>query len=307
MSRYFKPLVVSLTCLVLTACNSMVVYQSISSSRVEWAGMTEQFLELPEGGRLHYWDRGQGEPLILIHGLGGDAMMNWKEQMLSFDSRYRVIAPDLLWFGSSRSGAQKTLLSQAEAMFALMDHLGIDKAHVVGHSYGGFVAYKMMDRDIDRLKSLTLVSSPGPIIQDQELQELMERFEVENLENLFVPDRPADLQVLNKGIFHKPIPAPRFIYRDIHSTFIEPNKYAQKNLVKNLPRERASFDLTKKHEGLPVFLIWGADDQIFPVHTGIDLSRYLNAPIAILEEGAHAIPAENPGVLSQLLEAFLDN
>ena len=307
MSRYFHRLTVLLMFVFLTGCNSMAMYQSISSAQVGRAGMMNKVMEMPDGGRLHYWDRGEGEPLILIHGLGGDAMMNWKEQMLSFDSRYRVIAPDLLWFGDSSSDAQKTLLTQAEAMFSLMDHLNIKKAHVVGHSYGGFVAYKMLDRDIQRLKSMTLVSSPGPILQDRELHELLERFEVETLENLFVPEKPAGLRVLNQGIFYNPIPAPRFVYRDIHSTFIEPHKYAQRNLVENLPRERAGFDLTKTHDELPVFLVWGANDKIFPVHTGIDLSRYLQAPIAILDNGAHAIPAENPEVLSELLEAFLSH
>lgn len=305
MSRYFQQLIIWFAFIFLTGCNSMAMYQSISSAQVERAGMMEKVLELPDGGRLHYWDRGEGEPLILIHGLGGDAMMNWKEQMLSFDSHYRVIAPDLLWFGDSSSGAQKNLLTQAEALFALMDHLKIEKTHVVGHSYGGFVAYKMMDSNIQRLKSMTLVSSPGPILQDSELYELLERFGVEKLENLFVPEKPADLRVLNQGIFYKPIPAPGFVYRDIHSTFIEPHKYAQRYLVESLPHERASFDLTKNHDGLPVFLIWGANDKIFPVHTGINLSRYLRAPIAILDNGAHAIPAENPEVLSQLIEAFL--
>ena len=304
MSRYFQQLTVWLMVLLLTGCNSMAMYQSIASAKVERAGMMEKKLELPDGS-LHYWDRGEGEPLIFIHGLGSDAIMNWKEQMLSFDSRYRVIAPDLLWFGSSSSDAQKNLLTQAEAMFALMDHLNIEKAHVVGHSYGGFVAYKMMDRDISRLKSMTLVSSPGPILQDKELHELLARFDVEKLESLFVPETADGLRVLNKGIFYKPIPAPGFVYRDIHRTFIEPHKFAQRNLVESLPTERSSFDLGKNTDGLPVFLVWGAHDHIFPLHTGINLSRYLNAPIAIMENGAHAIPAENPEMLSRLLEAFL--
>lgn len=304
MTRYFQQLTIWLTFVFLTGCNSMAMYQSFASAQVERAGMVGKTLKLPDGN-LHYWDRGEGEPLILIHGLGGDAMMNWKEQMLSFDSRYRVIAPDLLWFGDSNSHAQKSLLSQSEAMFALMDHLGIEKAHIVGHSYGGFVAYKMMDRDVSRLKSLTLVSSPGPILQDNELHELLERFDVNSLGNLFVPDNADGLKVLNQGIFHKPVPVPGFVYRDLHSTFIEPHKYAQRNLVETLLRERSDFDLGKKYGHLPIFLVWGDDDRIFPLHTGVNLSRYLNVPIAILDDGAHAIPAENPEMLSRLLEAFL--
>ena len=308
MNRLLQPAAVALVTLFLSACSSMAMYQSISTSQVMKAGMSENVLALPDGGRLHYWDRGEGEPLILIHGLGGDAMMNWKDQMRSFDSRYRVIAPDLLWFGESGSSkAPMNLRSQAEAMFTLMDHLGIKQAHVVGHSYGGFVAYKMLDHDAQRISSLTLVSNPGPILQDKELQELIDRFQAESLPNLFIPETPAGLKTLNQGIFQKPVPAPYFLYRDIYDTFIGPNKLAQRRLVESLPEERDSFNQEQKYPDILFFLVWGMNDKIFPLHTGIHLSRYLNAPIAVLADGAHAIPAENPQELRKLLEAFLNN
>ena len=304
-NRFYRLTVLSLV-LLLTGCNTMTMYQSFSGSQIRRAGGTEKMLTLSDGGQLHYWERGEGEPLILIHGLGGDALMNWKEQMLDFNPEYKVIAPDLLWFGQSKSpNAQRSLSSQSDALFALMDHLGIDQAHVVGHSYGGFVAYKMMNEHQDRIKSLTLISSPGPIISDMELFNLTRRFETDSLETLFVPESPVGLKKLNYGIFHDPIPAPKFVYRDIYQTFIEPNKQAQRALIETLPKERDQFKSPDQKGMPPVFLIWGAGDKIFPLHTGIDLSRYLNAPIAILEEGAHAIPAENPEVVSRLLEAFL--
>lgn len=295
-----------LSLLLLAGCNSMAMYNSFSVGQVERAGMEEKVLTLDNGGRLHYWDRGEGEPVLFIHGLGSNAMMNWKEQMLNFNAHYRVVAPDLLWFGSSGSpSAKRNLHSQAEAMFELMDHLGIKKAHVAGHSYGGFVGYKMMDLHPQRLDSLTMISSPGPAMSDDELTDLTERFSVDRLEMLFVPETSQGLKKLNEGIFAKAIPTPGFVYRDIHQYFFEPHKQSQRTLVETLPDERENLLSTYKKELPPVFLIWGAKDQIFPLDTGINLSRHLKAPIAIIDDGAHALPFENPDDITELLNVFL--
>ena len=306
MHRWFHKIMAFALLSLLAGCSSMDMYQNLSASQVSKAGMTEHTLHLPQGGYLHYWDRGKGEPVLFIHGLRGDAMMNWKEQMLSFDDQYRVIAPDLLWFGESHSpDSQKNLRSQAEAIVELMDHLDVPSVHIVGHSYGGFVAFKLLDIHPERVNSIAVIANPGPILQDKELDALIERFDADSLETLFVPESTAGLRTLNQGVHQNPKPVPEFIYRDIYRTFFEPNKKAQRKLIETLPDEREKVDISQKRCDVPFFLVWGANDRIFPLQTGIELSRYLNAPIAVLPDAAHAIPSEHGEVLQTILESWL--
>lgn len=99
-----------------------------------------------EGVRLHYTDEGQGEPLILIHGFGANADMNWREPGITdaLAQHYRVISIDNRGHGLSDKpyGAEHYGMEMVKDVARLMDHLEIDKAHIVGYSMGGFITMK---------------------------------------------------------------------------------------------------------------------------------------------------------------------
>ena len=99
------------------------------------------------GVRIHYQEAGDEEapPMILIHGFISSNLV-WNEVLLPLaKSGFRVIAPDLPGYGYSDKPAdgRYTIDSQAYAVLGLMDRLGIEKATIVGASYGGAVAATM--------------------------------------------------------------------------------------------------------------------------------------------------------------------
>lgn len=86
---------------------------------------------------LHYLVRGHGEPLLLIHGLGGSGA-DWAFQVAALEKRFRVIVPDLPGSGHSPPprGAY-TIQGFATTLWSLLDHLGVERTNTIGFSLGG--------------------------------------------------------------------------------------------------------------------------------------------------------------------------
>ena len=90
------------------------------------------------GARLYYEIEGNGTPLVLIHGRGLDTRM-WDDQVAAFAAKYCVIRYDVRAFGKS-SLPSDVPFRHADDLHALLQHLGVDRAHVVGLSMGGRIA-----------------------------------------------------------------------------------------------------------------------------------------------------------------------
>ena len=121
-------------------------------------GFTAQDLDLPTG-RIHYRMGGAGDAVLLLHGFPQThAMWGYIAPLLA--QGYRVICPDLRGYGASHKPldvADYSFREMARDPIALMDHLGIDRFHVVGHDRGGRTAHRMALDIPDRIKSITVM------------------------------------------------------------------------------------------------------------------------------------------------------
>ena len=108
--------------------------------------------------RLHVEERGEGDPLLFIHEFAGDSR-SWEPQLSHFSSRYRCIAYDARGYAPSDVPDHVVAYSQARAVadaIAVLDGLGVRRAHVVGLSMGGFCALHLGLRDPERVRSLVV-------------------------------------------------------------------------------------------------------------------------------------------------------
>lgn len=106
-----------------------------------------------------YLATGQGQPVVLIHGVGLNKEM-WGGQIVGLATQYRVIAYDMLGHGASPRPASGTgLLGYAEQLLELLDHLQLPLASVIGFSMGGLVARAFALHHPERLKSLVVLNS----------------------------------------------------------------------------------------------------------------------------------------------------
>ena len=111
------------------------------------------------GIRLAYERRGSGKPMVLLHGFPLDHHL-WDEVVPLLEDQFDLVLPDLRGFGgSSTVDSFYSMEDYASDVAALLDHLNIQKAAIVGHSMGGYVALAFARLYPERVRGLGLVSS----------------------------------------------------------------------------------------------------------------------------------------------------
>src|SRR6202171_1705095 len=129
-----------------------------------------------DGVRIHYQEAGdeKAPPMILIHGFISSNLV-WNEVFLPLaKAGFRVIAPDLPGYCYSETprDGEYTIAAQARAVLGLMDQMGIERATIVGASYGGAVAAMMALDCPERVARLVLV---GAVTNDEPKKKLLLR------------------------------------------------------------------------------------------------------------------------------------
>lgn len=271
------------------------------------AGLEAQQLE--DGALdLHYLrsaDPPAARPLLIIHGFGGDGLSNWAGQLAPLAETRPVLVPDLLWFGQSTSTTEPTLQAQAQAMVRLLDHESIPEVDVLAISYGGFVAFGMLELAPERIGRLMLVDTPGPLFSAADVTELTQRHAVARPEDLFVPTSPEALRRLFDAVMLAPPRMPDRVLRAIHRHWFSTHHAAQRELLSDLPRQRMLLSQLPIEQLDVPLVIWGAHDQIFPLASGIALADALDAHLVVLHGAAHAPNVEQRRDFNAVLEAWL--
>jgi len=108
---------------------------------------------------LEYDDAGAGEPVVLIHGLGGSANV-WGAQRSTLSREFRVLCPDLPGCGRSKPAQGISIETLVDDIVAFLDHVDIASAHFAGHSLGSVIVQHLAVRYPGRVRRIALV---GPI------------------------------------------------------------------------------------------------------------------------------------------------
>ena len=125
-----------------------------------------RWLERP-WGRMRVWEAGRGEPVLLVHGLGGSGRY-FERLAARLDGRFRIVAPDLAGFGSSdkpKLGYDRA--AHLEDLDAVAEGLGDRTPVVAGHSLGGLFAALWAARRPEAVRALAIVAAPYPSPDEQ--------------------------------------------------------------------------------------------------------------------------------------------
>jgi len=292
--------------IALTGCSSVEFVDKKDKKELYQSNFSQQMLQLENNGRLNYWVAGEGEPILLIHGFAAGATNTWKDMMLELSKDHQVIAPDLFWFGESDSDSDANLLTQTLAIQALIEHLQLDEIHVVGISYGGFVAFDLMVQE-PKVKTTTLIASPGITFSDDNIESMTKRLGVAELSDSFAPQNAQQMRQLLALSFNDFPWLPSFIDEDIYQYHFAAHLDEKIQLIDTLPADRERVSAATDVEQLPpTFLIWGSNDRIFPLSTGLTLADKLETSIMVIDNGPHALSSEHPMVISEAIRAFIE-
>ena len=269
----------------------------------------DRFL-LVDGHRVYVEQSGpaDGEPVVLVHGFGSSSH-SWRLVAPRLAAAgFRVVVPDLYGFGWSERPEDRRAYSpagQARMVRAVMDGLGIERAHLVGHSFGGGVSLEVWRQAPLRVHSLALVATTLPTISrapraDMPLYGPLAFLAVRTvgLTRAFV--RAA----LERSVANLALVTPELVeaYRERLRLVGPAGTY--RSLTAPIPRERLEVDLAALD--LPVILIWGADDRLIPIEHGRRAARKIHgATLVVYPETGHLVMEERPERLAERLVGFI--
>lgn len=254
-----------------------------------------------DGTTLVYDVEGNGGALLLIHGGLGDRTM-WEDQVPAFSERYQTIVPDLRGFGASSLPADP--FAWTDDLRALLTHLGVDRAHVVGLSLGGSIALDFAETYPEMVRSLVLVGSglPGFEWAEEEAARMNQADEIgESGDIARAVELELQLWIDGRRPPGQMDPAVRERVRVMNErAWRTPHEGGEPGMVQENPRERLA-DIA-----VPTLVVVGGDD-VRGIHdiAGILVSSIPEARLAVIPDAAHHPQMERPQDFNRLVLDFL--
>jgi pimeloyl-ACP methyl ester carboxylesterase len=236
-----------------------------NSGKTAVSSLRFDIVRLRTGVRLHYAEQGdrQGEPLLLLHGLG-DSWYSFSGIMPKLPASFHVFAIDQRGHGDSdRPASGYTMADLSDDAVAFMDAMGITRATVVGHSMGSFVAQRVAITAPERVSRLVLVGSATTAINDvvRALQA-----EVGKLPEVMPPEFVREFQTSMISA-----PAPQSFMDGVIS---ETHKVPTRVMRAALDGLLASGDSARLGSiRAPTLVIWGDRDAVFGRDEQLELYR----------------------------------
>ncbi|XP_057738903.1 uncharacterized protein LOC130955920 [Arachis stenosperma] len=295
-------------CFSFTAFQDRCFRRSFSA-----AGLKSATTDLGDGGTvMHCWvpkSMAASKPfLVLIHGIGANAMWQWNDFVSSLTSRFNVFVPDLVFFGDSyTTKPERSESFQARCVMAMLEAHGVhSRVNIVGLSYGGFVAYSMAAQFPESVDRLVLCCA-GVCLEEKDMDEGMFKVRtVDEAVNLLLPQTPEKIRELVKLTFVKPIKVlPSCFLNDFIDVMCTECRQERKELIQALHKDRNMSNLPKISK--PTQIIWGEQDQIFPLELAHRLKRHIGekANLVVLKNAGHAINVEKPKEMYKNIKSFL--
>lgn len=299
---------------VLVVLLALIVLNAFAlNNETESASLTTEGATLVEttSGELQILDTGEtanpgSMPIVLIHGSGG-AINWWDDVMPLLSQDHRVIAIDMLGYGgSSKPKEGYEVESQAALIAQVLANIGVDKATVVGHSFGGIVATALAESSPELVAGVVIVDM-GP---DR------------SFGGLSGTAAAAQWPLLGQALWRI---APDFmIKRNVSQGFAPgfdvPDKFVEDVRNMTYPAYRDSYDASKEYTGeeplndrlettgVPLLVIFGEEDQLFDARESISAYAAVPGVETLLIPGVgHSPQVEAPPETAAAIKQFADS
>jgi pimeloyl-ACP methyl ester carboxylesterase len=256
------------------------------------------------GVRLYYELHGDsGEPLVLVHGYTGD-ITDWRHQLPEFSRTHRVLVMDHRGHGRSeapRDRSSYTMEQMSRDVEALIDQVGFQRYHLLGHSMGGAIVQEIALRSLPRLLSLTLedTSFRFAMMADPEVEDWWKTRMA-----LAEAGKMAELADLPPPVPPPPhMPAERLEETTVRLSQMSPDAFigAWQGLVGwQGTKDRAAAIST------PTLIIYGDLDTPALIQGSTRLAELIpNARVEVIPETAHSPQQERPELFNRALRRHL--
>ena len=252
----------------------------------------------------NYHDVGDGYPIVFLHGSGPGvtAWANWNKLFPLLKDDFRILAPDMAGFGFTERVPNPiySMNNWVQQTIDFLDALNVEKAHLVGNSFGGALALTIAIKYPERVKKLVLMGSMGvsfPITYGLDkvwgytpspanMEELLELFTYDHsfaTKELIKTRYESSMQPGFQESFSSMFPTPR--QQSVESMA------ANENYIRNIPHE--------------TLIIHGREDRVIPLENSIKLLQLINnAQLHIFGKCGHWTQIEHTAEFADLLRCF---
>ncbi|KAM5566182.1 hypothetical protein ABKV19_019919 [Rosa sericea] len=282
------------------------------------SGLSQQSMKIDDETTLHFWGpnpnyqtspkQNQKPSLVLIHGFGPAAMWQWRKQVQFFAPIFNVYVPDLVFFGGSTTASpNRAETFQAASVAKLLEKLGVERFSVVGTSYGGFVAYHLARTWPERVEKVVIASS-GVNMRRRDSEALLNRADVDKIEDLMLPATAAQLhKLMALAMFKKLDMIPQFFMNDFVQKLYSDKRKEKMELLKGVTIGRDdNANISPLHDK-GVLIVWGENDQIFPLEMATELKQLLGtkARLEVIKNTSHTPQIEDAVQFNTIVQNFL--
>lgn len=259
-----------------------------------------------DGYQTHYLERGEGEPVVLLHGFGSDSY-TWHNNISALAAKFKVYAIDLWGCGySTREPLDYGYPLYVNQLRCFMDALRIEKASLIGQSMGGGTVIKFATEHRDRVKSIVLVCASGIPHKYLPVQQI-----------LALPVLGELALSLPTNFARKLIVKRVYLYRkEVSQEYFDSLTWSQKIKGSNeafLKIIRLKFFHTLGNQiqqlgemGIPTLIIWGRHDKSTPLRLGQEMHQILKgSKLEIFEDSRHEPHDEEPEKFNRVVLDFL--
>jgi 2-hydroxy-6-oxo-octa-2,4-dienoate hydrolase len=257
------------------------------------------------GIATNYLDSGEGPVVVLVHGSGPGVTgyANWRMNIPFLAQRNRVIVPDMAGFGYSArpEGLVCDVDVWAEQVVAVLDALGVERASIVGNSFGGAIALRVAIRNPERVDSLVLMGSVGVPFPITEGLDAVWGYE---------PSVAAMRRLLQLFVWNREL-ATEDLAELRHRASIEPGFQESFAALFPTPRQRWVDALTSPDEQIralkhPTLVIHGREDRIIPLGNSLRLAEMIDgAHLHVFGHCGHWSQIEQKDAFNRLVSDFL--
>jgi pimeloyl-ACP methyl ester carboxylesterase len=260
-----------------------------------------------DGCPIAYRVEGEGPPVVMIQGVGVMGCA-WRPQVEALRENFRILTFDNRGIGESRPASRRLTIGQmADDMVALMNHVGWDSAHVIGHSMGGTIAIEAALKAPERVRSLALLCS---VARGRDATRM-------TMQLAWIGMRlNLGSRRVRRRAFMEMVASGAVLSGDVDSTARKLESVFGHDLADRPPvtmrqvAALARYDATENlHRlgGKPVLVVSAADDMVAPSGSVRAMAEAIPGAVFIeLADAAHGVTVLEPGVVNDALLRHLD-
>lgn len=264
---------------------------------------SERFIEV-DGLRMRYFEEGSGPATLLLHGasLGSSADV-WAGNLRDLASRgLRVIAPDLPGFGMSDNPEDVSVGFRAKSIIALMDQLGIERAHIVGHSQSGQIAVRLALSQPDRIGKIVVLGTASMLPPVEDASD-----EGDEAETAPPTREQIKEQLLATTFDASKVTSEAVALRQRMSTGKNFEAFLARRAAKGNEKKKDSKPLWQRLDEVkvPMRLIYGRQDRAAERRAALARERYPSIDLHLIDRCRHLVQWDSPAQMASLVGEFL--